>query len=413
MGNGLDAARRRQYEERLRVVCSEALVGALDEELSASGYRGEADVLKKCAASLRPEAERQLLLGGETRAAAEGLWDALMLAQRRRSKTSAGLRESCIILLVYSALVDMHANAEDHVFRDLDRAMLLGAPPELSLDILEHQDAQMHPERLRIPAFPEAPPQLPAGTDGMVRVFRVRADEPVRRLSEGPFVFERCSTIQNWEATRTWNKLDVFRETHGRRWVPVELGTHGQDDWHESAMPLSEFVDTCLVPSLIRDTQDTGALSAHRPKSASDVGYIAQHDLFSQIPALLKDVSPPPPHCGCAPIQKVNAWLGTSGTVTPCHYDTYENFLVQIAGWKLVYLFPKNQRGMYPRKAKPNLSRVDVEAPDMVRFPLFGSCASPAAQLAILGPGEMLYIPAGWWHAVRSLTTSLSCNFWF
>lgn len=32
---------------------------------------------------------------------------------------------------------------------------------------------------------------------------------------------------------------------------------------------------------------------------------------------------------------------------------------------------------------------------------------------AILGPGDMLFIPKKWWHYVRSLTTSISVNFWF
>ena len=32
---------------------------------------------------------------------------------------------------------------------------------------------------------------------------------------------------------------------------------------------------------------------------------------------------------------------------------------------------------------------------------------------AVLGPGDALYIPAGWWHYVRSITPSFTVNFWF
>ena len=32
---------------------------------------------------------------------------------------------------------------------------------------------------------------------------------------------------------------------------------------------------------------------------------------------------------------------------------------------------------------------------------------------ALLGPGDMLFIPKSHWHYVRSLTTSVSINFWF
>lgn len=32
---------------------------------------------------------------------------------------------------------------------------------------------------------------------------------------------------------------------------------------------------------------------------------------------------------------------------------------------------------------------------------------------AILAPGDLLYLPIGWWHYVRSLTPSFSVSFWF
>jgi hypothetical protein len=31
----------------------------------------------------------------------------------------------------------------------------------------------------------------------------------------------------------------------------------------------------------------------------------------------------------------------------------------------------------------------------------------------VLGPGECLYVPVGWWHYVRSLTPSFSVSFWW
>ena len=31
----------------------------------------------------------------------------------------------------------------------------------------------------------------------------------------------------------------------------------------------------------------------------------------------------------------------------------------------------------------------------------------------ILGPGDTLYIPKGWWHYVRGLSVSFSVSFWF
>lgn len=57
-----------------------------------------------------------------------------------------------------------------------------------------------------------------------------------------------------------------------------------------------------------------------------------------------------------------------------------------------------------------NTSLVEVEAPDATRFPLF---ASATYTETILRPGDTLFIPRKCWHYVRSLSTSISVNFWF
>ena len=56
------------------------------------------------------------------------------------------------------------------------------------------------------------------------------------------------------------------------------------------------------------------------------------------------------------------------------------------------------------------MSAVDIEAPDLVRFPKF---ARARGVEATLGPGDGLFIPAGCWHHVRSLSACFSVSFWF
>ena len=63
-----------------------------------------------------------------------------------------------------------------------------------------------------------------------------------------------------------------------------------------------------------------------------------------------------------------------------------------------------------PARAIKTRRTVRIEAPDLARHPRF---ARARCTEAVLGPGEMLFIPAGTWHYVRSLTPSLSVNFWF
>lgn len=54
--------------------------------------------------------------------------------------------------------------------------------------------------------------------------------------------------------------------------------------------------------------------------------------------------------------------------------------------------------------------QVDVEDPDLVKFPDFRKAAF---QSCILMPGQVLFIPVKYWHYVRSLDTSFSVSFWW
>ena len=105
-------------------------------------------------------------------------------------------------------------------------------------------------------------------------------------------------------------------------------------------------------------------------------------------------------------------WLGPAGTVTPLHCDYDDNLFAQIWGSKRIFLAPPHHdEFLYPREANAILfgSPFDPEAPDYERYPL----ARQASLTEVLvEPGDMLYVPAGWYHQVRALTFSLSSNRW-
>lgn len=76
-----------------------------------------------------------------------------------------------------------------------------------------------------------------------------------------------------------------------------------------------------------------------------ETGYLAQHELFDQIPPLRRDIMTPD-YCallladeeddGGAESVATNAWFGPGGTVSPLHNDPFHNLLAQVVGSKRV-----------------------------------------------------------------------------
>jgi hypothetical protein len=108
-------------------------------------------------------------------------------------------------------------------------------------------------------------------------------------------------------------------------------------------------------------------------------------------------------------------WIGGGGNRTGLHYDEAENFLIQISGKKNLILYSSADTGfLYHCPLHPdrlfNCSLVDAAMPNHEEFPLF-QMATPF--FAELQPGDMLFIPALWWHYVESVEFNLAVNFWW
>jgi ribosomal protein L16 Arg81 hydroxylase len=100
-------------------------------------------------------------------------------------------------------------------------------------------------------------------------------------------------------------------------------------------------------------------------------------------------------------------WIGPAGTVTPNHHDLTNNLVAQLCGRKRFWLVDSsaaaclyNHRHVY--------SLVDLETIDQARYPLMQQVRVLEVDLA---PGDLLFIPVGWWHQVRALDASITMTY--
>lgn len=104
--------------------------------------------------------------------------------------------------------------------------------------------------------------------------------------------------------------------------------------------------------------------------------------------------------------KRVFLWVGPKGSLTQLHFDPYNVFLTQVVGRKRVYLLPPTA---YPYVAVKNnfFAEFSPHSPDYARFPQAQDFPVLSCEI---GPGESLFIPAGWFHQVLALDKSISVS---
>ena len=201
-----------------------------------------------------------------------------------------------------------------------------------------------------------------------------------------------------WAAVAHWTP-DYLASRSGRENVEVMWRRNEDPQYelnserHKTRMLLRDFVD------LVRTAGET-----------NDFYMVANNHSLDQgnMRALLNELNFPDGILDRANAEKrIFLWFGPAGTITPLHHDTCNVLFAQIYGRKLVTLIPSwethlmyNSIGVY--------SEVDCEHPDLENYPLF---RETSRMQVVLEPGQMLFIPVGWWHHVRSLDISISVSF--
>lgn len=270
---------------------------------------------------------------------------------------------------------------------------------------------------------------------------------------DGPQPLLIKSSMTHWPAMtrggeRNWSSPEYFHKKTlgGRRLVPVEVGRSYTDEgWGQKILSWGRFVGEYILGTSPEQKKDGGG-------EENMTGYLAQHDLFAQIPSLRKDIavpdycyidipptsslpssssssSPPSPTSSPTPpppsSPMLNAWFGPPGTISPLHTDPHHNILTQVVGAKYIRLYPPGATAnLYARRNSEQGGGIDMSNTSFVmdveagggeegegQFPLFYKEAGYVE--CVLRAGEGLFIPKGWWHYVRGLEVSFSVSFWW
>lgn len=202
--------------------------------------------------------------------------------------------------------------------------------------------------------------------------------------------------IDHWPARTKWTP-EYFRERYGSLVVSVDGRT-----WQ-----LRELIEAIL------------SSTPRRPAP-----YLRNQLIADLPPELMVDVLPMP-ECTqpnwlesraiptSKPLTYVELYIGGAGAVFPIlHYDNLHThaFLMQIYGEKEYVALAPDQGGLlYPDDGdSSNKSRIaDLDDSDLERFPLFEQARGIRFRLR---PGETLFVPAGWWHTARILSTSITVS---
>ena len=205
--------------------------------------------------------------------------------------------------------------------------------------------------------------------------------------------------MRDWPALEEWTP-ERLKERYGHVEVEISRGREGdaryEDNFadHRETMPFGAYIDLVVAGG-----------------PTNDHYMVARNEVLdrSELAGLRDDFVLPSGFLDPAGTdgRYVRLWFGPAGTVTPLHCDNRNVLFAQVQGRKHVRLIAPqflsalaNDRACY--------SAVDLDAVDYERFP---AMRDVPVHEAVVEPGEFLFIPIGWWHAVRSLDVSMSLSF--
>ena len=232
----------------------------------------------------------------------------------------------------------------------------------------------------------------------IARVANLRSDQFLQRFYSQNLPLVMTGVVPNWPAYTKWTP-DYLASRFGKASVDVSTKRKSGFEYqlniekNSTRMTLREY---CEMVKTAGETNEHYLVANNRALEQSGLSDLMD-DLEMPSGILNKEDAD----------GRTFLWFGPRGTVTPLHHDPMNIFMAQIFGQKQVILIPPddtpllyNDVGVY--------SRVDIEQPDLNAYPLL---TNARVVKTCLSPGDLLFIPVGWWHHVRSLSISIGVSF--
>ncbi|XP_066275806.1 uncharacterized protein [Branchiostoma lanceolatum] len=248
--------------------------------------------------------------------------------------------------------------------------------------------------------------------------------------------------MDQWNVFEKWSN-EFLRERFGKEEVHIKLTSGGEYEGVEDASLWEDF-GTFQIPRQVRDKLPFPDLVVVRPATLnlkfgkflamieetarSEVknmsAYLEYSSIPQYMPSLEADIPGFPFVNNLLTRRHLNMWLSDGNTLGKLHFDPFDNLLCQISGKKEVILFEphdntrlyeahipeailgfNNRTGKFRRKTLLDstsmvMSPVDILKPNFKRFPKF---AEAVPVNCTIEEGEVLYMPAHWWHLCITL----------
>jgi hypothetical protein len=207
--------------------------------------------------------------------------------------------------------------------------------------------------------------------------------------------------MSDWPALSRWTP-EYLKRRIGSKVIEFQ-GDRTKDphyeidvDAHRREMPFDQFIDLICPAGSGNDAYITANNSArNREALAALHGDLGFPDKF-----LLRQTDNP----------NGMMWIGPAGTLTVLHHDLTNNLIAQLVGRKRILVLPASEVGKLYNHIYVFSSIIDLQDPklSLAQFPRLKDAR---VYYVTLMPGEMIFLPIGWWHQVRSIDFSVTITY--